>query len=131
MANVVNQGLKVKLLPDKDVISVLEQNIGNSRFIWNNILAQYKSLYKLFKSHNYPLNPNINNFNAILKILKEENSFLREGESTSQQQVFIDLNKAFTKFFKEDKGYPKFKSKKKSKTIIQNTKNRKQHQNNQ
>lgn len=72
MANVVNQVLKVKLIPDKEVISVLEQNIGNSRFIWNNILAQYKSLYKLFKSHNYPLNPNINNFNAILKILNKK-----------------------------------------------------------
>ena len=123
MCAVVNQGLKVNLLPDKDMISVLEQNMGNSRFIWNNILAQYNSLYKLFKSHNYPLNPNISNFNAILKMLKDENSFLREGESTSQQQVFRDLNKAFTKFFKENKGYPKFKSKKNPKQSFRIQKN--------
>ena len=121
--NVVNQGLKVKILPDRNMISVLEQNMGNSRFIWNNILAQYNSLYKLFKSHNYPLNPNISNFNAILKMLKDENSFLREGESTSQQQVFRDLNKAFTKFFKENKGYPKFKSKKNPKQSFRIQKN--------
>ena len=38
--------------------------------------------------------------------------FLREGESTSQQQVFRDLVNAFNKFFKEGSGYPKFKSKK-------------------
>ena len=59
-----------------------------------------------------PLNPNIGNLNAILKMLKQEHSFLREGESTSQQQVFRDLNKAFTSFFKGKSAYPKFKSKK-------------------
>ena len=49
--------------------------------------------YQLFKSHGYHLNPNIRNLNAILKMLKQKYSFLREGESTSQQQVFRDLNK--------------------------------------
>ena len=38
--------------------------------------------------------------------------FLHEEESTSQQQVFRDLVNAFNKFFKEESGYPKFKSKK-------------------
>ena len=52
-----------------------------------------------FSCHDCPLNPNIRNLNAILKMLKQEYSFLREGESTSQQQVFRDLNKAFTSFF--------------------------------
>ena len=45
-------------------------------------------------------------------MLKQEYPFLREGESTSQQQVFRDLNKAFTKFFNKKAGYPRFKSKK-------------------
>ena len=72
----------------------------------------YIELYQLFNYHRYPLYPNIRNFNAMLKMLKQDNSFLREGESTSQQQVFRDLNKAFNKFFKEGSGFPKFKSKK-------------------
>ena len=112
MSGVVNKGLKVDIFPDKAMEHVLNQNMGNARFIWNNILNQYNELYGLFKSHGYPLNPNIRNLNAILKMLKQEYSFLREGESTSQQQVFRDLNKSFTDFFKGIHNYPKFKSKK-------------------
>ena len=97
----VNKGLKLELLPSESMVRVLEQNIGNARFVWNNILERYLDLYKLFKFHGYTLSPTINNLNAILKMLKQENSFLYDGESTSQQQVFQDLNKAFTKFFKE------------------------------
>ena len=115
MVNVVNKGLKVEILPDKDMTQVLNQNIGNARFIWNNLLSRYNYLYMLFCFYGYPLNPNIKNLNALLKMLKQEHSFLREGESTSQQQVFRDLNKAFTRFFKGKSSYPKFKSKKHSK----------------
>lgn len=34
MGNVVNKGLKLIILPDDDMIQVIEQNIGNARFIW-------------------------------------------------------------------------------------------------
>lgn len=34
MVNVVNKGLKVEILPDKNMEQVLNQNIGNARFIW-------------------------------------------------------------------------------------------------
>ena len=112
MSKVVNKGLKVRILPDEDMIHVLEQNMGNARFIWNNMLSMYNNLYRLFNFHGSPLYPNIRNFNAMLKMLKKENEFLRQGESTSQQQIFRDLVNAFNKFFKEGSGYPKFKSKK-------------------
>ena len=51
----------------------------------------------------------------MLNMLKQENPFLREGESTSQQQVYRDLVNAFNKFLKEGSGYPRFKSKKNTK----------------
>ena len=114
MFNVVVKGLKLRILPDEDMITVLEQNMGNARFIWNNLLSKYNELYRLFKEHGYPLKPNIRNFNAILKLLKEEYPFLRDGESTSQQQVFRDLIKAFSRFFKNIGGYPNYKLKKDS-----------------
>jgi putative transposase len=44
----------------------------------------------------------------MLKMLKVEFPFLREGESTSQQQVFRDQVQAFNRFFKYGYGYPKF-----------------------
>ena len=123
MYNVVVKGLKLRILPDEGMVSVLEQNMGNARFIWNNLLGMYFNLYLLFNFHGYPLYPNIRNFNAMLKMLKQENAFLYEGESTSQQQVFRDLNKAFTKFFKEGAGYPRFKSKKNPKQSFRIQKN--------
>ena len=112
MVKFVNMGLKVVIYPDEDMVSVLEQNIGNHRFVWNKILERYGELYNLFKSNGYPLNPNISNLNVILNMLKKKYSFLYESESSSLQQVCRDLNKAFNKFFKEGAGYPKFKSKK-------------------
>ena len=102
---------KIWILPDEDMIRVLNQNMGNARFVWNRILSNYNELYELFRSHGYPLKPNIRNFNAILKMLKQKYSFLREGESTSQQQVFRDLAKSFNRFFNGISNYPKFKSK--------------------
>ena len=71
MVNIVNKGLRLRIFPDNDMIKVLEQNMGNARFVWNNILNMYNDLYVLFRSHNYPLNPSISNLNAILKMLKQ------------------------------------------------------------
>ena len=123
MGNIVNKGLKLWILPDEDMIRVLNQNMGNARFVWNHILSNYNELYELFRSHGYPLKPNIRNFNAILKMLKQEYSFLREGESTSQQQVFRDLAKSFNRFFNGISNYPKFKSKKNPKQSFRIQKN--------
>ena len=124
MSNVVDMGLKLEIFPDDEMISVLEQNMGNSRFIWNQILSRHNELYAMFSDHGFPLNPNMRNLNAILKMLKVEYPFLREGESTSQQQVCRDLINAFNKFFKEHKGYPRFKSKNKSVPSFRIQKNR-------
>ncbi len=123
MGNIVNKGLKLVIFPDGDMIDVLEQNMGNARFIWNNMLSMYNELYMLFSFHDCPLCPNIGNFNTMLKMLKQENAFLCEGESTSQQQVFRDLVNAFNKFFKEKSGYPRFKSKKNPKQSFRIQKN--------
>ena len=37
MVDVVNMGLMLRILPDDNMVRVIEQNIGNSRFIWNNL----------------------------------------------------------------------------------------------
>lgn len=84
MLKSVKKGLVLEILPDSDMVEVLEQNMNNARFIWNQLLSQYNKLYKLFKFHDYPLNVNIRNFNMMLKMLKAEYTFLRDGESTSQ-----------------------------------------------
>ena len=42
MGNIVNKSLKLWILPDEDMIRVLNQNMGNVRFVWNRILSNYK-----------------------------------------------------------------------------------------
>ena len=44
MSSVVNKGLKVDIFPDKAMEHVFNQNMGNARFIWNNILNRYNEL---------------------------------------------------------------------------------------
>ena len=123
MVKVVKKGLVLELLPDDEMAGILEQNIGNARFIWNQLLSQYNRLRKQFQFHGYPLNANIRNFNMMLNMLKVEYPFLREGESTSQQQVFRDQVQAFNMFFKQGHGYPKFKSRRNPKQSFRIQKN--------
>lgn len=111
--NGVNQGLKVRCYPDEDMVVKINQNIGNARFTWNKLLENYQNTYKIFKRHGYnKLKCNQATFNTMLKMLKEEYDFLTLSESSSLQRVYMDLIQAFNKFFREDGGYPRFKSKK-------------------
>lgn len=123
MSKIIKKGIKIELLPDEAMVNDINQNIGNARFVWNNLLSTYNNLHKLFSQHNCPLKPNLRNSNAILMMLKKEQPFLYDGESTSQQQVYVDLNNAFNRFFKGISGYPKFKSKKHSKKSFRIQKN--------
>ncbi|MGI6022779.1 MAG: RNA-guided endonuclease TnpB family protein [Methanoculleus sp.] len=50
--------------------------------------------------------------NNRLPALKEEHPWLKEGNSQSLQSANKNLDNAFTRFFREKKGFPKFKSKK-------------------
>ena len=126
VVKVVNKGLEVRLYPDRDMVDVFNQNIGNARFVWNNLLDEYQKTYSMFVEHGYSrLKCNMSTFNAMLKMLKQEYSFLALSESSSLQQVYRDLIQAFNRFFKQITGYPRFKYKKNSKQSfrIQNNKN--------
>ena len=123
----VNKGLRIRIYPNRDMMQKIEQNIGNARFTWNQLLQMYSETYRLFKHHGYTkLRCNMTTFNTMLNMLKAEYSFLGLSESTSLQQVFRDLINAFNKFFNEGAGYPQMKSKRNPKQSfrIQNNKKR-------
>ena len=126
VVKVVNKGLEVRLYPKEDMVNVFNQNIGNVRFVWNHLLAEYTKTYSMFIQHGYTkLKCNMTTFNTMLNMLKKEYSFLGLSESSSLQQAYRDLINAFNKFFKEGSGYPRFKRKSNSKQSfrIQNNKN--------
>lgn len=99
----VTESVKVRLYPTEEQKSKINQNIGNRGFIWNKMLGKIK--YEKVK-------PTQKNLNKILKELKKEYPFLNKSESSSRQQVFIDLIHAYNKHKKEGFGFPKFKSRK-------------------
>ena len=123
---IVNEGLKVKLYPDKVMKDKFNQSLGNARFVWNNLLTEYQKTFELFKQHGYTkLKCNQTTFNTMLTMLKKQYPFLNESESSTLQQVYRDLIRSFNGFFKNISNYPRFKSKKNPKNgfRIQNNNN--------
>ena len=113
---------KYRLYPNREQEQLILQHIGCCRFIYNYGLNKKMSAYQTDKS-------SVSRFQiqADLPILKKQTdtSFLKNVNSLSLQAALACLDNAFTRFFKEKKGFPKFKSKKdghQSFIIPQNTK---------
>lgn len=98
---------KFRLYPNKPQEILITKSIGCNRFVYNHFLAKRKDAYESKKE-----TINYNSCSALLTALKKELEWLKEVDSTSLQSTLKDLDSAYQKFFKEKKGYPKFKSKK-------------------
>ena len=101
------KGIKLRIYPNLEQQDKIIANFGYNRFVWNQMLDMMIQRYE-----NNPKAPFLNSFalNNLLKQLKSENPFLKEAESTSLQNTNHDLIEAYKKFFREHKGFPKFKS---------------------
>lgn len=103
---------KVRLFPTEEQMEKIWQNIGASRFVWNYMLELQNKRYKDGEKH-------LGHFDMV-KVLTElkkqdEYAWLKDADSKNANITCKDLDGAFKKFFKKQGGYPKFKSKKKSK----------------
>ena len=112
---------KYRIYPNKRQQELINKHIGCCRFIYNLCLEKKINAYKTSKK-------SILSFELIklLPTLKKEQktSFLKEVNSLSLQAAIRNLDSAYQRFFKEKKGFPKFKSKRNARQsfqIIQNT----------
>lgn len=112
----MKKGIKVRIYPNKSQKNLIEQMIGNDRFLWNYLLDRINN--KINTSNKYELM-------KFLPNTKEEFAFLKLSESSSLQVVCEKLSDAFKAFFKGTRGYPNFHSKRYSKKsfVIKNNKN--------
>lgn len=112
----MKKGIKVRIYPNKSQKNLIEQMIGNDRFLWNYLLDRISN--KTNTSNKYELM-------KLLPNTKEEFEFLKLSESSSLQIVCERLSDAFKEFFKGTRGYPNFHSKRYSKKsfVIKNNKN--------
>ena len=113
---------KYRIYPNKKQQELINKHIGCCRFVYNLCLEKKINAYKTSKQ-------NLSSFD-LMKLLpalkkEKETSFLKEVNSLSLQAAIYNLNNAYQRFFKEKKGFPKFKSKRDAKQsfqIVQNMK---------
>jgi putative transposase len=104
------KAIKIRIYPTDNQEIYINKLLGTCRYIYNNLLA--------FKKQEYEEKQNNISFAQLgkkLTELKSQNEWIKDSHSKVLQQSMVDLDKAYKKFFKEKKGYPKFKSKKDAK----------------
>ena len=113
---------KYRIYPNKSQEELILKHIGCCRYIYNYGLEKKIKVYQESKQ-------GISRFEIQSDLVslkkQEETSWLKEVNSLSLQASLANLDMAFTRFFKEKKGFPKFKSKKvgnQSFQVVQNTK---------
>lgn len=102
----MNKAYKFRLYPTKEQAVTIDKTIGCARFIYNRMLADKIKHYESTKEK-------LNNTPAQYK---KEFEWLKEVDSLALANAQINLQTAYNNFFsRKDVGFPKFKSRKKSK----------------
>lgn len=107
---------KIRIYPTKEQEELIWRTIGCCRFVYNYYLANNIEQYELLgKDYKIP-----GKFCYNLVELKQEYDWLYDVSNYSLQQSIIHLDAAYKNFFRQIKkkkkaGYPKFKSRKRSK----------------
>ena len=112
---------KYRIYPNKEQQELINKHIGCCRFVYNLCLEKKINAYKTSKK-----SLSMFELKKLLPVLKkeQETSFLKEVNSQSLASAIINLDKAYKRFFKEKKVFPKFKSKRNARQsfqIVQNT----------
>ena len=103
------KSIKIRIYPDAVQKQFISKQLGCCRFIYNKLLDYKKIQYEQNKQK-----VSLSQLGKYLTNLKNQKDylFLNNVYSVCLQQSMQDLIKAYDNFFKLNKGYPKFKSKK-------------------
>ncbi len=105
---------KYRIKPNKEQIEMFEKHFGSVRFVYNWGLEQKTKAYQ--ETGETILH---NKLVTSLPELKKENPWLKDVNSQAMQSSLRNLDNAYTRFFREKKGFPKFKSKNNPKQSFQ------------
>jgi len=102
------KAFKYRIYPNSEQIELIHKHFGCVRWVYNYALSKKMSVYQ---ADNKSLSKSV--LSKELPILKKtEAVWLMEVNAQSLQASLENLDKAYTKFFRDKKGFPKFKSKK-------------------
>ncbi len=100
------RGYKYRLYPNRAQRELIKKHIGSCRFVYNLALEVKNTAYI---SQRVSLSC-IDLINQLPE-LKKECEWLKEVDSQALQQSVVNLDKAFTQFFKKAAQFPNYKSK--------------------
>ena len=101
------KGYKFRLYPNKTQKNLLNKILGSCRFVYDRFLTIRKESWE-----NEKKSVSYTQTSSMLTQLKKEILWLNEADSIALQQSLRNLETAYQNFFKNDRGYPKYKSKK-------------------
>lgn len=117
----LKKGFKFPIYPTAEQQDFINQTFGCCRYVWNKALEaavhEYKQYLEMSKvTHQSRLiKPDISGYGFVNRLPAMRNdpetSWLGGVSSVALQQTMLHLGGAFTRFFKEKRGYPKFKKK--------------------
>ena len=106
----MNKAIKIRLFPTKEQEILMFKSIGCSRFVYNWALNRCNERYE--QGEKYSIKEIKKEFTQLKK--QDEFKWLNEVSNTTMVESMRNLDKAFKQFFKTKQGYPKFKTKRKS-----------------
>ena len=117
--NTIYRSVKIRLLPTKEQEILFWKSVGVARWSYNYFLSESYRVYQEWLNDNskpkHISEQDVRKYiNNVLK--KTTHTWLKEVGSNVMKQGVKDANIALQRFFKLKEGYPKFKSKKKSKS---------------
>lgn len=106
----IYRAYKVELDPNDKQRTALLRHAGAARFAYNWGLDQWKRMYEAGEK------PDHMKLNKVLNALKaKEFPWMYQVSKCAMQGALIDLGKAYKRFFTKKGGYPKYKSRRRSK----------------
>lgn len=101
------KAIKIQLYPNKAQENQLNSLLGSYRFVYNQCLAFKKLRYESEK-----LNTNLSDLGHYFhQTLRCEHDWLMEHNTKVLKQSIINLESAYKNFFRQGRGFPRFKSK--------------------
>ncbi|MFA7307588.1 MAG: RNA-guided endonuclease TnpB family protein [Hyphomicrobium sp.] len=103
---------KYRIYPTKSQSELINKHIGSCRFVYNLALEAKQMAYAGSKT-------NLTCFDLVKQLpdLKKECEWLKKINSQSLQQAIVNLDTAFTKFFKGQADFPNFRKKHKNRSF--------------
>ena len=98
---------KYRIYPNTLQVELIQKTFGCCRFIYNQCLALKIDKYK--NNHSSMSKFDCNNY--VNQILKNKFDWLKEVDKYALTNAVFEMDDAYQNFFKQDFGFPKFKSK--------------------